>query len=232
MAKVQTNQYKNEKRNQSRIFTREALFVNEYVKTKYQSIYNEAAEFYNELNNLYDRKPDLRKTYEFRAWKNQVAAGKGQAPIYIPKPKEYTCNRKQFRNISICPPTETTEKKCNTSNLLTMSLNIPLMAIPQHSTTEGITMQENQPADPPTVSTQESDLIPEDLMLIDPSITDQLMPEIVDKIISELQADPDIIDLLNGIDNFQEDLPEPDEPLEVEIPELELNDPLEDAVFW
>ena len=174
-----------------------------------------------------------------------MAAQKGQPQTYIPRPKEYYYSRTQYKDITICPPTETPEEKCNTNSLLTMRLNIPLMAIPQHSTTEGIIMQEDQSPDPPAVSTeviQENDqaatpTIDEDLMLIDPSITDHLMPEIVEKIISELQADPDMKDLIDGIDNFQQELPESNEPLEVEIPELEidlpeLNDPLEESVFW
>ena len=293
---IGTNAYKNEKRNQSRMVTREALFIHEYVKTKYVNIYHEAAGFYNQINKQYSKKPDLRKTYQFRSWKNQVAAQKGQPQTNIPRPKEYYYNRTQYKDITICPPTETSQKKCNTNNLLTMMLNIPLMATPQHSTTEGIITQEDQSPDPPAVSTeviqendqaatptidedlmlidpsitdhlmpeivekitqedqspdppavsteviQENDqaatpTIDEDLMLIDPSITDHLMPEIVEKIISELQADPNIKDLIDGIDNFQQELPESNEPLEVEIPELEidlpeLNGPLEESVFW
>ena len=64
--------YKKEQRRGNRSKTRQAIFINEYVFTKYFDIYQEAAQFYNEINMLYPRKPDLRRTEEFRVWKNSV----------------------------------------------------------------------------------------------------------------------------------------------------------------
>ena len=240
MAESQSNAYKNERTIQAKILTREALFVNEYLQTKYENIYNEAAAFYNEINKKYDRKPDLRKTIEFRSWKNRMAAAKGQPEAHIPRPKLYLYNRTQYRDITIFPSTEMPKEKRMPNNLLTMNLNIPLMSIPQHSTTKGIVIQkDDQSTDPPAVDSvstetvmQEGDqvaipFVDEDDLLIDPSITDELMPEIVAKIINDLQSDPCIKDLMDGIENIEEELPE----LEIDLPEP--NDPLEEeSVFW
>ena len=214
----QSNAYKNQKRNQAKILTREALFVNEYIQIKHENIYNEAAAFYNQLNKKHDRKPDLRKTNEFRIWKNQMAAAKGQPQTKIPREKEYTYNRTQYKDIVIFPTAEIPKEKPKSFNLLTMDLNIPLMAIPQHSTANGIVMENDQSPDPPATQAvtviQEGDQVPipfiEDDLLIDPSITDQLMPEIVNEIIHDLQSDPCIKDLIDGIENIGEEIPEPE----------------------
>ena len=256
MAKAQSNAYKNERRNQAKILTREALFINEYLQTKYKNIYNEAATFYNEINKKYAKKPDLRRTTEFRLWKNCVTAAKGQPVANIPRQKQYSYNRTQYRDIAITPSTEMPKENRNPNNLLTMCLNIPLIPMPQHNTTNGIVMQkDDQSTDPPavdqvspeilgkiindSVSTetvmQEGDqtatpIIDEDDLLIDPSITDELMPEIVAKIINDLQSDPCMKDLMDGVENninIEEELPE----LEIDLPEP--NDPLEEeSVFW
>ena len=245
MAEPKSNAYKNERRNKAKILTREALFVNEYLQTKYKNIYNEAAGFYNRLNKQYAKKPDLRKTLEFRIWKNQIAAAKGQPATYIPRPKVYVYNRTQYKDIVISPPVEKPKEKHNIPNLLTPSLNIPLMAIPQHDTANGIVIQEDhQPTDPPAVDSiststttiQEGDqvaipVISEDDLLIDPSITDELMPEIVAQIIHDLQSDPSTKDLMDSIENLEQEIPE----LEIDpgILELEMDDRLEEeSVFW
>ena len=215
MAEKQSNAYKNEKRNQAKILTREALFVNEYLQLKYENIYSEAAAFYNQLNKKYDRKPDLRKTNEFRIWKNEMAAAKGRPETKIPRPKEYTYNRTQYRDITIFPTTQIPKEKPKTCNLLAMNLNIPLMAIPQHSTANGISIQNGQSTDPSTTDAvtviQEGDQVPipftQDDLLIDPSITDELMPEIVDEIIRDLQSDPSVKDFM---DSIGEEIPEPE----------------------
>ena len=216
MAESQSNAYKNERRQKAKIVTREALFVHEYVKTKYENIYVEAAKLYNEINQMHPRKPDLRKSLEFRVWRNQVAASKGQPQMHIPRPKEHYYNRTQYSDINITQTTGKPKEKRMTGKLLTANLNIPLISMPQ------------QPAEPTTdtvpipaadsASTDEID----DMLLMDQSITDELMPEMVDQIIRDLQADPTIREMMNdientyGFENTEEGIPE----LEVDLPEL------------
>ena len=236
MAESQSNAYKNERRQKTKIITREALFVHEYVKTKYEDIYNEAAAFYNEINKMHARKPDLRKSLEFRVWKNKIAAAKGQPQTYIPRPKEHYYNRTQYTDITIVPPTKKPKEKRVLNNLLTANLNIPL--IPQHIATKGIV--NDQATEPPAVDTVPTrtadsaitDEIANDDLLIDPSITDELMPETVAQIIRDLQADPSIKDLMDGIENTlgiqntEEEIPE----LQIDLPEP--TDYLEEEMMW
>ena len=216
MAESQSNAYKNQRRQKAKIVTREALFVHEYVKTKYENIYVEAAKLYNEINQMHPRKPDLRKSLEFRVWRNQVAASKGQPQMHIPRPKEHYYNRTQYSDINITQTTGKPKEKHMAGKLLTANLNIPLISMPQ------------QPAEPTTdtvpipaadsASTDEID----DMLLMDQSITDELMPEMVDQIIRDLQADPTIREMMNdientyGFENTEEGIPE----LEVDLPEL------------
>ena len=57
------------KRREKQSKLRQAVLINEYVYTKYFTIYQEAAQYYNELNRLHPTKYDLRKCEEFKAWK-------------------------------------------------------------------------------------------------------------------------------------------------------------------
>ena len=135
MAVSQSNFYKNQRRNQAKILTREAIFINEYVQTKYKDIYREAANLYNEINKKYPQKPDLRKT------------------------------------------TETTPQQISSV-------------------------------------TQEGD------QTMDPSILDQISPEVVEKIIRELQLDPELKDMMDDVQqeiNTEEELV----GLEIDLPELD-----------
>ena len=56
-------------RRENRTKVRQALLINEYIYCKYFAVYQEAAQYYNELNCLHPVKYDLRKCDEFKAWK-------------------------------------------------------------------------------------------------------------------------------------------------------------------
>ena len=236
MAASQTNSYKNERRNQSKILTREALFVNEYVQTKYKDIYHEAASLYNQINKKYSKKPDLRKTTEFRLWKNSVTTAKGESGTYIPRQKRYIYNRTEYRDIVLTPTTETPKENHHPNSHLTMCLNIPLMPTPRRNASEETVMQEGDQTAAPSTPQQISSDTQEDDLPMDPSIMDQLSPEIIEKIIRDLQRDPNLKDLMDDVEqqiNTEEELV----GLEIDLPELddlpELNDPLQEELqLW
>ena len=99
MAEYTTNVYKNNKRREGRSKIRQALFVNDYLKTKYFQIYKEAALLYNSINKKYPCKPDLRRTDEFRSWKNALAI-KQDIPITpIPRQKRHPYVHKPHTDI-------------------------------------------------------------------------------------------------------------------------------------
>ena len=63
---------KRQQRRENTSKKRQDQFITDYVYHKYGAIYNEAAQFYNLLNQKYPTKYDLRKNDEYRRWKRQV----------------------------------------------------------------------------------------------------------------------------------------------------------------
>ena len=105
------------------------MFVNDYVKTKYKDIYVEAASLYNQLNQNYPRKPDLRKTVEYRRWKNDIAAKNNIPTTPIPRQKTRPYTHMIHPNIQIntttSPPHITASPPDNTSiDLSTVEISI------------------------------------------------------------------------------------------------------------
>ena len=88
MVAYATNAYKNEKRRQAKSLTREGMFISDYVHAKYNAVYIEAAHLYNTINRIHPRKPDLRRTTEYRVWKNNVSAGLNMPVNPIPRQKK------------------------------------------------------------------------------------------------------------------------------------------------
>ena len=268
MAASQSNAYKNQRRNEMKILTRQAIFINEYVQTKYKDIYIEAANLYNEINKKYSQKPDLRKTTEFRQWKNNVAISNGQTTNPVPRQKEYKYNRTKYRDIILAVTTETSAESPTPPEEnhhlderiggMTMCLNIPLMATPRHNTSEEIVMEEGDQTLAPSTPHQISPVIQEGGQTLapstphqispviqeggqtlapstphealDPSIMDQVSPEIMEKIIRELQLDPNLKDMM---DDVQQQINTEEELIGLEIDLPELDDLLEEELqLW
>ena len=72
-SKTKRNTYIQTWRRCKRYERRQALFVQEYVETKYRAIYDEVMEFYESVNVSYPTKYDLRKTGEFKKWKKSIS---------------------------------------------------------------------------------------------------------------------------------------------------------------
>ena len=266
---------------------REGMFVSDYVKTKYQTIYHEAAMLYNQINQSHPRKPDLRKTVEYRRWKNRIAAANNQPTTPIPRQRNQVRVHMLHPNIAIGtttaentvhmlhpniasetttaentvpqgppPPTENqaTDKRIAGKQ---MQLTIPLMqfsAFPktiQPSASPGAVMEEGDQgilasasqeitveegdqgilaSASQEITTEEGDQ-PE---VIDPSLFDQISPEIMDRLISELQRDPNLKSIMDDVQNSVEEEVNIEEELiglTIDLPELE--DPLEEeSIFW
>ena len=72
-SKTKRNTYVQTWRRCKKYERRQALFVEEYVETKYRAIYDEVMEFYESVNVSYPTKHDLRKTGEFKKWKKSIS---------------------------------------------------------------------------------------------------------------------------------------------------------------
>ena len=100
--KFTANQRKNELRRQYRAQSREALLIKDYVEAKYPEVYEEAANFYNFLNNLYPIKNDLRRTEQFKALKMGFT--------YVPKKNARKYIKQVFQAIPMTNPSNFTEQ--------------------------------------------------------------------------------------------------------------------------
>ena len=132
MAVSYTKEYKNTKKLEYKIAVRQGIFITDYVKTKYDQIYKEAADLYNCINDKYPCKPNLMKTTEFRTWKNKIATEKNQSTTSVPRQRDRYLKPTEYPNITSA---EDNTNNNNTSprpiNLLTRNrqlvLEIPLM---------------------------------------------------------------------------------------------------------
>ena len=255
MAKYNTNTYKNEKRRESRSKIREAIFVHEYIQTKYFHIYEEVANLYNTLNETYPCKPDLRRTEEFRSWKNSIAWERAIPITPVPRQKQRRYVHKPHRNIPLplnVDPTSNlivlpdepnensvprTEDQSSPSTPESpqielngdkiMELRIPLIS-PVKKNPDSIQTSVETPGK--ILETVTDEVIQESTDILHPSLLDEIEPEVIDKIISELRQEPELMDIVADIEQRIE---VEEVGLDIDIPDLD--DPLQDElenVFW
>ena len=230
---MEMNEYKKAKRNQSRANVRESLFIAEYVQNKYSNVYMEAAAMYNNLNKKHPRKPDLRRTAEFRAWKNNT---KAQSTGHIPRTKY---KRAEYEDISLTPlrpltvrleipllpaansTSQPSDKEAQTTNPLLPAAN----STGQSSDKEDQTTTHDKPP-PVDEILQEGDQTPvqQDPNIV-PSLIEELSPQVIDKIIQDLRNDPDMDDLMQDVEEQIEE-----ELLGLDIDIGEIPDPLGDEL--
>ena len=131
MAVSYTKEYKNTKKLEYKIAVRQGMFITDYVKTKYDQIYMEAAGLYNRINNKYPCKPNLMKTTEFRTWKNKIAAGKQQPTNSVPRQRDRYLKPTEYPNITSAEDNTNNNTSPRPTNLSTANrqfvLEIPLM---------------------------------------------------------------------------------------------------------
>ena len=105
MAVSRTNAYKVEKRQYYKTTAREGMFVADFVKTKYPEIYQEAAILYNRINQNHPNKPNIRKTVEYRMWKNEIAKANNQPTVPIPRQRNQLNKQLLYPSMPIGPIT-------------------------------------------------------------------------------------------------------------------------------
>ena len=122
MATSEKNLRKKHQRQVNTSKKRQALFISEYVFNKHFDIYQEAAMLYNKINNLHPKKPDLRKSIEFKNWK-LVQSGMPKIRPHVPMDPA-----KQFIHGGISVPEEEIVPSISEK---TFQLRIPLFH-PRH----------------------------------------------------------------------------------------------------
>ena len=151
---------KNLLRRQFRQEARAAIFINEYVKAKHEEIYEEAAAFYNYVNNIYPQKSDLRKAEEFKAMKlgftfvvkqkNNVV--KDLRQVYLPIT---TTNQENFTVIAYKDPQADTVPVTTFPSTTEQANTVPVTTFP--STTQ---QADTVPVTTFPSTTQQADTVP------------------------------------------------------------------------
>ena len=245
------------KRREKQSQIRQALLINEYIQTKYFAIYQEAACYYNELNDSYPSRPDLRKADEFRAWKRSI---KGE-PVRVRKHSKahYTNIRVQSAETPVETPTEMpsempieieipvetstetptetpvetstetpvetstetssempTETPTETSSEMPIEIETPV-EIPIESIPKKVMELKIQLMDPSiitqTLSVETDEIIQENPMevaaqeifdeeipTLHPTLTEEIPQHIIEKIVKELQDDPELRNIMTDIE--------------------------------
>ena len=238
MAELSKNEVRTIKRMQRRSMVRQTIFMDDYVRAKYPRIAEEAAQFYNRLNIIYPRKPDLTKCYEYRNWKNIDVQAK--PTIRIRDRGSYKYHIVPYNDMALNPVEEPEPDKV-------MQLNIELLPA---STIQQTAVQESDPPASPKqqplpeqTAVQESGPppSPEQQPLLEDYIQpdEEIPSDIMENIVKELRSDPELATLMDsmeieiqdqtqtGTEDIQSSFPE----LEVQIPELDQIFE-EDNIFW
>ena len=244
MAESQLALLKKEQRRQGRTKVRQALFIHDYIFHKYYAIYEEAAQLYNRINEIYPKKPDLRRTEEFKDWKRDVMGQmktvrrenkKKRRPFVFPSHANIPIAKRVDPNDSftVIVPPESSNK--------VMRLRIPLMRPLTGTVTEEVLEPETlqttrqtvteEALEPETLQTTRQtvteEVLEEGIGGLEPSLHEEISPEIIQKIVEELRADPGIRTIMTDIEEKF------DLGMEVEISDDDrLEDEFDNLVFW
>ena len=168
---------------------REERVITAYVEANHPEIYTSAAVFYNKLNKQYPKKPDLRKTKEFKA----MLSGNNT-------PTTGNYQEKAFPNITVnVQPTFVDNLQLRipllspqATSVQSPSETMQLDEIPQHEVTVRTTEDEEEES-----SSQMEETV--DLASIDDSVLEEIM--------DGLREDPDLHTFFDDWDFESDDCP-------------------------
>ena len=245
--KDKRNAYVKSWRQTQRTQRRVSYFIEEYVREKYENIYSEALNFYSTLDSLYPEKIDLRKTKEFREWKQTIPDDINRETLTAVTTVNQAAQNQINSNTSI----DQAEQQQTDNFVLRIPL-IPRSSTPQAPPPEDRTVEIPQPTtpqemsaeipplQPPTLQEMSAEIPPsqpsqleigaeytiEEIQPLqsemqaenDEGITDQRIREII----QELQNDPDLNGLFNDIQPTEQndegiELPTIEEEMRVDL---------------
>ena len=227
MAESDLNLHKKLQRRDNTAKKRQATFISDYVFNKYFHIYQEAAGEFNRLNQIHPRKPDLRKSHEFKNWKRQL---RGLPEIRL-------CKKRDPATHIVYPDISNIDQQRVSAGEKTMQLVIPLLNAPKPKKIPAISNQVHDEVldegDTECSMSEKETTISNDqvsgegnasdeLAGIQPSLFDACSPEMLEEIVRELRTDPNLVALMDDIEtSFNEEL---DIGMNVEINDLEFED--------
>ena len=240
---------------------------------KHFQVYQEAAKMYNQINLLYPRKPDLRRTEEFKAWRNNVTGRPNimrkstvkRQPYVLPVHPNIPVAEHIDPNVSFVvvdqpesPHPESLQPESPHPESLQPESPHPESLQPESPHPESLQPESPhpeslQPESPhqlmgkvmelkiplisppkPKIYTETLEIITEEVLqedTLEPSLYEEISPEIIEKIISELRGDPGLKDIMTTV---EEQLQLEEVGLDIDIPDEDdrLEAELENMIFW
>ena len=155
---------------------RKNALIADYVQHKHASIYAEAVQVYERLNQRHPEKADLRKTEWYRAWKSNVITIPPQEPAKLPEHKDL------------------------------LELKIPIQRYRTVKRSLTVTTQTEQPVTVEMPQEQPVTVEMPDIEPLQPTLCDEIPQDLVDHIIGQLREDPDLKDIFDNVDELFEDI--------------------------
>ena len=183
--------------------TRLESLVADYVQNKYGGIYDEACQFHDMLRELYPYKKDLKKTPEYKVWRNNTRRDltRQASPLPLtPDRTEHVYNDKLQLRIPLLNDVNIMRK--STETLETSTEETPAVGVVE-STETLETSTEETPAVGVVESTETLETLVEETLTVDviqASLNEEIPPEMIDKIINELRDEPDLQDIFSSIE--------------------------------
>ena len=188
--------------------TRLDSFLADYIKHKYNNLYNEAKQFYDMLRHRYPSKLDLKKTKEYEFWKNNtginLTATRSNAQLETlqtppqsskqtqPVPSDFEQPSPSDSEQPTSPSDEQTHSvhpdQCDYNDNL--QLRIPLMKV--------TSIQKE-----PMIITETLETVTEETLAvgaIQPSLEQEISDELLEQIIEELQGDPELHNIFSTLE--------------------------------
>ena len=201
-----------ELRSQHTMKARKATFIVSYIQAKYRTIYAEASEFYNTIDKHYPEKRDLTKTVDYRAWELTTVRETEQSNM-----KPSSCRARKPLS-----PRATATDMCN------FQLRIPLLELMEttdEGTTGPVTQEEttetlDKGTTGPVAQEETTETLDEgttgpglheetlgELVAqtvgsdqVYPSILDEIAPGLLTQLFEELEADPELKQIFQDLE--------------------------------
>ena len=246
MAVSYTKEYKDKKKLEYKITVRQGIFITDYVKTKYDKIFQEAAELYNTISSKYPSKPNLLKTSQYRKWKNEFLSENHRPTRRVPR------QRDRYYKTTLYPLISAAENDNGSSNNTTTQfvLQIPLLNRSEINATRpepNESDRHNYQTEPPP---QQDDVVSHSLgtpqiqciqegnqaeSKLNNNVFDGVPDYVVEQIISDLRRDPNLSEIMDDFENVideettghETDLQDPF-GLDIDVPDLQ--DPLQEEI--
>ena len=155
---------------------RHNTFITEYTRVKFENVYNEANSFFNALNAIHPQKLDLRRTKEFKGWKEAIKNAENPEACLIVQTlhtavsygenqteQNYTTNNEEKQSNSDESDTETVscneEKQSDSdeSDTETFSCNEEKQSDSDESNTETASCNDKNQSDTETVNNNDEE---------------------------------------------------------------------------